>query len=69
MGKLSDDYPTMDDDNCDRLGQNGYCNEACPKLAREEMIRYKDECYTYREYLIYRNKENMSSVKHLMLEE
>ena len=69
MGKLSDNYPSMDFEDCTNLGLNGCCNDNCPKLKRGEMVRYKDKCYIYREYLIYRNKESMSSVKHLILEE
>lgn len=68
MSKLSDNYP-VGMSECDRLGLNGQCNEDCPRLASEEMIRFREECYTYSEYLKVKNRSDMSAVRHLMVEE
>lgn len=68
MGNLMDNYP-VGMHECDRLGLNGYCNEDCPRLASEEMVRFREECYPYGEYLVIKNKSDMSAVKHLEVQE
>ena len=71
MGNISDNYPVGMCD-CDRIGLNGQCNEDCPLLKSEEMIRYDEECYSWHDYSVLKEKElirnrssNMSSIKFL----
>ena len=67
MSKLSDHYP-VGMSKCDSLGLAGNCGENCPLLESEEYIRYEEECYPYKEYLIVKNKRHMSSIKYLEIQ-
>lgn len=68
MSKLSDNYPVGMSD-CDRIGLDGNCNENCPLLESEEKVRFREECYSYGEYLVIKNKSDMSAIKHLGIED
>jgi hypothetical protein len=68
MSKMSDHYP-VGMSKCDSFGLGGQCGEDCPLLASEEYVRFEEECYPYREYMVVKNKHSMSAVKHLVVDE